>query len=122
MKIYPCVRCNNGIESYDEDGRMVYDTCYHCAGSGSVDSETYFHDQLEAVAFTLAHVQESEYRKFVNSDPDGDGYDLRAAENMMSTYNYFKCQVYDRQYNIINQLLELPKSSQELLINWNNMN
>lgn len=115
-----CRRCNGeGYETYQEDGRMVRDACYHCATTGQVDSDTDFHDRLMSVASSLAHQQESEYRQWCDSDPDGDGYDLHAAENMMRTSEYFLARVYDRQYQIAEQLSKLPLPSQELLVAWN---
>lgn len=115
-----CSRCQGqGYESYDEDGRMVTDVCYHCGGEGTVDEETDFHDRLQAVAATLAHQKESEYRKACDSDPDGDGYDLCAAENGMRTFDYFRSRVWDRTYEIAQELSERPRAEQELLVAWN---
>ncbi len=117
-----CSRCQGeGEESYDEDGRMVTDVCYHCAGSGNVDEDTDFHDALHRVASSLAYRAESEYQRAVNSDPDGDGYDLGAAENGLSTHDYFRCRVWDREPEIIEKLAAMSRQDQEFLIAWNEM-
>lgn len=115
-----CSRCQGeGKESYEEDGRMVTDTCYHCGGEGVVDEETDFHDRLHAVANTLAYQQEQEYRRWCESDPDGDGYDLCAAENGYQTYDYFRVRVWERAADIAQELAERPRAEQELLVAWN---
>lgn len=114
-----CTRCQGeGYETFEEDDRMVQDACYHCCASGQVDEETHFHDQLMSVAYGLAYDQECDYRKGIDEDPDGDGYDLHAAENMMRPFEYFMSRVYDRQYQIAEQLAEMNLPSQQLLIAW----
>ncbi len=116
-----CSRCQGeGEESYEEDpGRMVTDVCYHCGGSGQVDEETDFHDRLHAVAATLAYQKESEYRKACDSDPDGDGYELCAAENGYRSYDYFRVRVWERTADIAQELAQRPREDQELLVAWN---
>jgi hypothetical protein len=69
-------------------------------------------------AGTIAYQIESEYRKTCDSDPDGDGYELRAAENMMTTFDYFRSRVWDRQYEIARELSGMSLADQEFLIAW----
>lgn len=117
--MFNCTRCDFGIVSYEEDYRMVSDTCYHCGGTGKIDEETYYHDQLVSVAYNLAQIQESEYEKIVNENPDGEGYSFAAAENMMSSYDYYTCRVHDRADLIIKELLNKTVEEKNLLIKWN---
>src|SRR5579864_8599652 len=119
MKCRPCQ--GEGEVSYEEDGRMVTDVCYHCAGSGSVDEETDFHDRLASAASTLAHQAESEYRSWCNADPEGDGYDLHAAENMLHPNEYFRIRVWERAAEIGEKIAEMPRADQELLVALNEM-
>ena len=119
-----CSRCyGKGQEWHDEPGRRgggVWDTCYHCAGSGTVDDETDFQDRLGRVARYMARVIEESVRKARNEDPEGDGYDMGAWENgFTSAREYFECQVSDRSYSIVEKLLERSRSDQEFLIAWN---
>ena len=115
-----CSRCcGTGREVYDEDGRMVEDACYHCGETGMIDDETAFVDRLACVATTLAYHYESEYRRAVNSDPDGDGYDLGGYENGLMPHDYFRLPVWDREPELLNRLMRLPIEQQELLIAWN---
>jgi hypothetical protein len=116
----PCSRCQGeGEETYEEDGRIITDVCYHCAGSGKVDDDTAFHDRLYSVASSIAYSQESEYRKACNNDPDGDGYDLGAYENGMMPSDYFRSRVWDRTYDIAEKLSEMSQADQEFLVAWN---
>lgn len=116
---HKCSRCHGeGEESYEEDGRMFTDVCYHCGGSGHVDDEMHFHDALNRVAMTLAERAESEYRKACNSDPDGDGYDLGAYENGMMPFDYFRCRVYERAPEIAEKLATMSLADKEFLIAW----
>ncbi len=115
-----CSKCNGtGEQTYDEDGRRVTDACYHCGTTGEVDEELDWHDRLQAVAVTLAERMEREYREACDADPQGDGYDLYAAENGMTTWDYFQSQVWDRAYRIQNQIADMDRPSQELLVGWN---
>jgi hypothetical protein len=98
---------------------MVTDACYHCGNTGEVDEETDFHDRLMSVAYTLAYQAESEYRQAVNSDPDGDGYDLGGYENGLMPFDYFRTRVWDRQYSIAEELSKLDRTMQEVLVAWN---
>lgn len=115
-----CRRCQgSGYEVFDEDDRRVESVCYHCGGSGLVDERVDNSDRLYEVAATLGYNEEKAYRKFCDEDPLGDGYELRAAENQMTTADYFKCRVWERQAEIAQELLELDPATQAVLIAWN---
>jgi hypothetical protein len=117
-----CSRCQGeGSDSYEEDGRLVTDPCYHCSGTGQIDEETDFHDRLHGVAATLAWQLENSYVKYCNDDPMGDGYDLAAAENGLCGYDYFCSRVWDRTEVIAKQLVQMSQEDQELLVAWNEM-
>jgi len=117
-----CHRCSGtGYEEYEEDGRIVGDACYHCGKTGEIDEEQHWQDQLASVATTLAINEEREYRKSCNENPDGEGYDFCAAENMMTSYDYFQVRVWDRERAIMEKLLSLPLADKELLVAWNEM-
>lgn len=114
-----CLRCDGfGYEVHDEDDRRVQDTCYHCAGSGEVEPEVDLQDRLLIVAGALAHTAESEYRKACDNDPHGDGYELGAAENMISVSDYFQSRVMDRQYKFLAQMQTLDFAIQKILLDW----
>jgi len=118
-----CSQCQGEGEVWEEEEGHprggVYDVCYHCGGEGTVDEETDFHDRLKRVATALAVQKETEYRRACDSDPDGDGYDLCAAENGMRTYDYFRTRVWDREYEIAQELAARPRAEQEFLVAWN---
>ena len=115
-----CGRCfGSGRETYDEDGRTVTDSCYHCAETGMIDDDLAWHDRLYDVAGALAYQQESEYRRACNDDPDGDGYDLGGYENGMMPHDYFRTRVWSREPEILEKLRTLPINQQELLVAWN---
>lgn len=117
-----CSRCQGeGSDSYEEDGRLVTDPCYHCSGTGEVDEETYFHDRLHAVARSLAYREENDYKNACNDDPMGDGYELMAAENGVCSYDYFCSRVWDRTAEIGKTLSEMPRELQEVYVAWNEM-
>lgn len=119
-----CPKClGEGELSYEEDGRIVTDACYHCSTSGQVDDETFFHDQLHAVANTLAYQDESEYRRYLDSNDNAEGepYYFHAAENMMSAEDYFRTRVWDREYEIEQSLHKMTREQQEVLVAWNEL-
>ncbi len=92
--MHTCSRCfGEGSECFEEDGRMVMDTCYHCSGSGKVDSETHLADQVGKVANILAANRISSLQKSYNSNPDGEGWDFAAAENGLSSLDYYSERV-----------------------------
>ena len=57
-------------------------------------------EDIMSVAYSLAYNEEMQFRHAVDSDPEGDGYNLYAAENMLSSEDYFNIKVNDRQYKI----------------------
>lgn len=64
-------------------------------------------NRLMSVAHSLAYTLESEHRRVVNSDPDGDGYDLGGYENGMNVHDWFRCNVDDRAYDMAEKLAAL---------------
>lgn len=119
-----CNRCaGTGIDSYNEYDHIVYDTCYHCSGSGTIDEETSFHDRLRDVAAALAYQKVSDYKKARNSGDDGfeEDFGFCAAENMMTENDYFCSLVWDTEAMVMNKILEMSKEDQELLVAWNEM-
>lgn len=114
-----CSRCDGfGYEVHDEDNRRVQDTCYHCAGAGEVEPEVDQQDRLLRVARSIAIQFEKEYRTARDNDPEGEGYEFCAAENMMSVHDYFEDRVSDRKFNIIDQLNKLDSDIQKVLLEW----
>lgn len=115
-----CLRCSGqGRESYEEDGRLVTDVCYHCAGSGEVEPEVDLHDRLVRVAYTIAYQEEMQYRKARDTEPEGEDYAFCAAENMLSVNDYFQERVQDRQYKLVAQMSSLDSAIQNALLDWN---
>ncbi len=110
-----CRQCQgSGQDSY-------VGSCYHCCETGQVDDETDFHDRLHAVASTLAGLEESDYRKACNEEPQGDGYNLHAYENQMTPSDYFRSRVWGRTDKIAAKLACMPMVHQELLVAWNEL-
>jgi DnaJ-class molecular chaperone len=115
-----CTRCGGeGYEEYEEDGRIVRDACYHCSTTGKIDEETHWQDRLVSVANTLAHQYVNELRDNCNDDPDGEGWDFRAAEHMMNPWDYYRSIVWEKQDEYCSQLFEMPVAKQAVLIAWN---
>ena len=90
-----CSYCGgSGIEVYDEDDQRIEADCYHCCGTGAVDDETAFHDYLASVATIMAQTHVSEFKRHVNENPDGEGFDFMAAEDMMTPWDFERSLVY----------------------------
>ena len=121
--MFECSRCHGvGYEIEEDDyGNAMHFECFHCMGTGYVDKETNFSDRLMRVADWLALQEEMQYKKYCEEDPLGDGYDLHAAENMMTSSEYFCSRVLDRSYDIFQQLLDWPMADRELLVAWHEM-
>ena len=114
-----CVRCDGeGIEYFEEDNRPQSHTCYHCSGSGYVEDDMAFHDKLCQLAVGLATHYVSEMQKDIDSDPDGEGWNFHAAENMMSGRDYFSMKVYDHAAIFSQQLQGFSFEDQKFLIAW----
>jgi len=92
--------------------------CYHCIGLGTVESEVDRQDRLRRVASTLGYIAESAYRKACDSNPEGENYTFRAAENMQPPSEYFQWRVIDRQYEYIQKLEALDRHIQDALLEW----
>lgn len=95
---------------------MVSDYCYHCGGSGKVDDETMHHDLMVMVCDRLASKTVDRMRENANDDPDGEGWAFRAAENMMSEYDYTRCLMWDKASEYGEKLSNLPEEIQKSLI------
>jgi hypothetical protein len=112
-----CPKCSGeAVVHYYEDNRMVTDPCYHCQGSGSVTVEDLRIHDLTHVAYKLAFQAETDYRQACMMDPEGDDYELNAAERGMSVIDYFRARVMDRQDKMAESLLQLDRGTQNLLI------
>jgi hypothetical protein len=111
-----CSQCVNGRVSYEEDGRMVEDACYHCGETGIVDEEIAFEDRMNGVAAVLANRYVAAEREAANNDPEGEGWAFRAAENMLSEYDYTKARTYDRMYQFAEELAKLSPALRTALV------
>lgn len=112
-----CEKCGgSGSESYEEDGRPVSDMCYRCAGSGKVDSETAHATRMEQVAHIVGAAYVQGWRKSCNEDPEGEGWVFRAAENMMSEYDYTLAMTYEKAAEVGQELTKLSHLAQVALI------
>ena len=93
-----CRRCSGegGLRSLDdhEVAQGIFDLCYHCGGSGRVTDEVDDADEVEDMLMSIAWTRAYEWRAAVNSDPEGEGFDFRAAENGMSPHDYLTDRTY----------------------------
>lgn len=112
-----CEKCGgSGSECYEEDGRQVSDTCYRCAGSGKVEPEVAHSTRLSQVATIMADAYVKGWRKSCNEDPCGEGWEFRAAENMMSEYDYTLAMTYEKAAEVGAELVKLSHLAQVALI------
>jgi hypothetical protein len=130
-----CNRClGMGYDEYEEDGRQIHEACYHCGNTGEISEEEYFHDCLGFIAGGMAYKTVLERKRAMNEDPEGEGFDFCAAENMMTSFDYFEMLVYDYTAPYYNALLNLSKDIQKEYVrkylnneyieplNWNQIN
>jgi len=118
-----CTKCNGtGFEEFFEEGSYYKDACYHCANTGKVNSDIAYRDKLMKVASKLAHNHVCEMKAYRDSNPDGEDWNFCAAENMMSSRDYFDMHVYDYTIIFTDKLNKLDQSAQQLLIAWNDNN
>lgn len=121
-----CIRCyGEGVETFYDggfyDSRLEQHTCYHCNGSGYVDDETNFRDQLFSVASSLAQHYVHSMIQEINNDPEGDGFCLMAAENGLSQSDYTQHLIFIKTDEFMAELADKPLEDQQLLIAWNNL-
>jgi len=118
-----CTRCyGEGYETYDEDGRMVTDACYHCGTTGFIDEDTLFHDKLMDVAKAIAYDEMLDYKRYRDNDCEGEDFAYCAAENMMSSHDYFTCLLWEKQDRICQAIDQLPPEMKEVLVAWDEYN
>ena len=106
-----CPRCGGAggelsLEA-QEAVKGIMDACYHCGTTGKVDRETARRDRIASYAAGLAHNLVSAQRAAANADPDGDGWDMGAHENGLSTFDYFRTCVWDETPAIEEALLAM---------------
>lgn len=121
-----CVRCDGeGIEFFSDgtfyDARLEQHICYHCNGTGFVDDEANFHDQLFAVAYALASHKVYSMIQEMNNDPESDGFCLMAAENGLSQSDYTQHLIDVKTDEFGAELADKSLEDQQLLIAWNNL-
>ena len=85
-----CPRCNGCGENRDdvdteERGRLVVDACYHCRNTGTVEGEELLDGMLSELA---ARKVDEAWKTYSQPDPEGWSWEMDAAENMMSRYDY----------------------------------
>lgn len=115
-----CSFCGGkGYCYYDDGEHRGNDACYHCGTTGKVSEDVDFSDRLMQVAYTIAYAKEKAYRKYCDEDPDGDGYALHAAENMLSEHDYFMERVYVSQHFFLKEIESLSFEMKQVLVAWN---
>lgn len=112
-----CLRCSGtGRQAWDEDGRRFVDRCYACLGLGYVSEEENFSQKLSNAVDTLAGEQAMDYRRVCDSDPDGDGFGLIAAENGLTTGEYQEVLVSQFSAQIEREVVGWTQERQEWFV------
>jgi len=114
-----CRHCNGyGYQEWYEDNRLVRDACYRCGTTGKISGEMLRETILSAVASTLASWKVKEMEDYCNSNPDGEGWAFRAAEEMMSPREYSDSWFYHHKDICMEKLYQMSDEDQELMIAW----
>lgn len=106
-----CPKCGGtGVQEYVEDGRPVFDACYHCENTGHVSEETYaqkkarrFEEMLDA----LASIATSRAEKTARENETGEDWSFYAAENMCSLMEFRLVQFEINRKRIMEEVNEL---------------
>lgn len=114
MKI-KCPNCEDGIVSFEEDGRIVQDACYHCENTGFISPEQHRIDQIESMATSLADSVIQKMKRDCNNDPDGDGWAFHAAESGVSEHQYTASRVMSKSDQFKASLIALDKTDNQLV-------
>ena len=114
-----CGQCGGeGYVTVDEDDRRLRDACYHCGTTGQVDEETAFGDRLTLVAERIGCILADMERDARNADPEGEGFDFCAAENMMTPHDLWTEIQWKHRDAAVAILFALPREAQEAAIAW----
>lgn len=117
-----CRQCSGEgeLRSLDDDeaARGIVDVCYHCSGSGVVDADTDLADEVDAMLMAIAWQRAYEWRAAVNSDPEGEGLDFRAAENGVSSYEYLVGRAYAELPAVQARYEAMTPGERDLLLAW----
>lgn len=120
-----CRRCSGegGLRSLDdhEAERGIFDLCYHCGGSGRVTDEVDDEDEVEDLLMSLAWARAYAWRAAVNSDPEGEGFDFRAAESGCSSYEYLTGRAYQELSEVQARYAELDDVERAVLLAWHRL-
>lgn len=90
-----CKRCGgSGNEAIYEDGRRFESACYHCANTGVVSTAEALEYAIESARLEIGMEKAQDERCRINSDPNGDGYGLCAAESGVSVSEYLHSRAW----------------------------
>jgi hypothetical protein len=111
-----CNHCHGtGEDEWDEDGRIIYDCCIKCQGSGSITEDEAEQAALQQSFHEAAFQIIRKLIKAYNEDPDGDGWNMCAAECMMSERDYTQARIWEKEAEIANAYYNDPKRYQEIM-------
>lgn len=96
--------------------RGIEDPCYHCGTTGEVDDETARQDHLMHVVSLLATMVVNAMRRAYDSDPEGEGWAFRAAENMMTEWEYTEDAIYWQIGQIAPWMDSLTEEEQDFML------
>lgn len=110
-----CSKCDDGWQTYIEEGNPVQDACYHCGNTGYVTDEQAYRDRIDDVAGIIANKIVQDMK---DEPPDEyGGWQTAAAENGVSEYEYLQGHEYTHRnaaYKTLIALYEDPTQRQVL--------
>lgn len=95
--------------SFEEDGKMVTDVCYHCSGTGTISDELWRTDQISGLADLIAWERVSRWRK-------EEGWEIIASENGMSSFELQQIRTDQEKTKIMAEFAGLSDSLMDSLL------
>ena len=112
-----CTRCGGtGWNEWFEDDSEQRDRCYHCLTTGKVSDEIARTDKLVEICEYVARLDADDYRRALDNDPEGEDFRFHAAENMMTTRDYFGDIFMRYLYKALDRLDAMPECDQDTAI------